>query len=211
MELEGTLETFPLKEIIDMMLYSSVTGALELSVGGAKGYMFCRDGRLYHVTYATLVGKEALLTLFERDDARFRFLAGMTTTEESLWVDPWDLIAQGERHAAVWQRIRPYVQDVESIPRLIRDVPPASLALSDTALTSVRLVDGQRSIRAIAEQLGQVTVEVAEAMAELVQAGFIQVRAMPVGLPTTNGTAHKSASSSTLSSWLQSRRMNRAS
>ena len=37
MQLDGTLDKFPLRELIEMVIYSSVTGVLKLRIGAGEG------------------------------------------------------------------------------------------------------------------------------------------------------------------------------
>ena len=48
MQLDGNLNKFPLRELIEMVVYSSVTGVLELRAGTDIGQIFFRDGQPYH-------------------------------------------------------------------------------------------------------------------------------------------------------------------
>jgi hypothetical protein len=70
-QLDGTLEKFPLRELIEMVVYSSVTGVLELAVGDGIGRLFFRDGRPYHAVAGEQVGADAVAAMFEERDAPF--------------------------------------------------------------------------------------------------------------------------------------------
>ena len=56
MQLDGNLDKFPLRELIEMVVYSSVTGVLELRAGGDIGRLFFRDGQPYHASAGERVG-----------------------------------------------------------------------------------------------------------------------------------------------------------
>src|SRR4051794_35828031 len=74
-ELEGTLDLFSLRELIEMSVYSSVTGVLKLASEGGQGQIFFRDGVAYHCAYCSTSGEAALVTLFEEQQASFVFAA----------------------------------------------------------------------------------------------------------------------------------------
>ncbi len=83
MQLDGTLDTFPLRELIEMIVYSSVTGVLELRLGQGVGQLFFYDGRPYHAVAGDETGLEAVPRLFEMPGAAFHFVAGHTVTDET--------------------------------------------------------------------------------------------------------------------------------
>src|SRR5215210_7103856 len=86
-QLDGNLDKFPLRELIEMVVYSSVTGVLELRTGTDIGRIFFRDGQPYHASAGELVGLEAVAALFEERDSPFRFVADQITNAGTLWLD----------------------------------------------------------------------------------------------------------------------------
>ena len=75
MQLDGTLDKFPLRELIEMIVYSSVTGVLETHAGHDVGRIFFRDGRPYHAVAGEWRGVDAIGAMFEERSAPFRFVA----------------------------------------------------------------------------------------------------------------------------------------
>ncbi len=84
MKLEGTLALFPLSELIAMVAYSSVTGALSIRGSGETGTLYFRDGLLYHARWGSLEGTPALAALLELQQAYFAFVSAITTEAETL-------------------------------------------------------------------------------------------------------------------------------
>lgn len=190
MQLDGTLDTFPLAELIAMIVGSSVTGVLQIGRGGAVGQLYCRDGRLYHAMAGDAAGYEAVVRMFEEHDAPFCFEAGVTAPQQTLWQDPWDLIASAERQAELWRSIRPFVPSLDCIPYVRERSGGDAACITEEARPVIASIDGRCTVGQIAHDLGYVPVEVAGALCSLIQQGVVGVR-MPTGY--TNGHAEQNS------------------
>lgn len=177
MQLDGTLDTFPLRELIEMIVYSSVTGVLELRLGQGVGQLFFYDGRPYHAIAGDEAGQEAVPRLFEMPGAAFHFVAGHTVTDETLWQDPLEMIERAERQAAEWQRIRPLIPSTAWVPTLLSHSNAEHIHINERAWPVLAAVDGQRSVAEVAENLGMTVLDVCVALASLLEQKLIAVRA----------------------------------
>ncbi len=173
MQLEGSLQQFPLSELLAMVVGSSVTGVLELSFDHSIGLIFSSDGHLYHATVSDIVGFGAFCRIFAERDAQFRFIAGQTSDQETLHHDSWDLIEEGERQAKAWEQVRHLVRGVDWVPVLRTGAPPPQISISEGAWPVLSAIDGQRNVAAIADELGYVPVEVALMLCELLEQGLV--------------------------------------
>jgi hypothetical protein len=198
-QLDGNLDKFPLRELIEMVVYSSVTGVLELRAGTDVGQIYFRDGQPYHAATGEHVGMDAVAVMFEERDAPFRFVADSETTEWSLWVDPWELIERGEAQAQLWARVRKYIPSMDWVPAL-RGAPTADhIHIREAAWPVLAAIDGQRSVTAVADHLNLVVLDACDALADLIEQGLIEIRppraaltstlfAPPTASPPTSGT-----------------------
>ena len=84
LKLEGTLALFPLSELIAMVAYSSVTGALSIRGSSDPGMLYFRDGLLYHARWGSMEGAPALAALLELRQAHFSFVSDITIEAETL-------------------------------------------------------------------------------------------------------------------------------
>jgi Domain of unknown function (DUF4388) len=193
-QLDGNLNKFPLRELIEMVVYSSVTGVLELRTGADIGQIFFRDGQPYHAAAGQRVGMDAIAAMFEERDSPFRFVADSEAQASTLWLDPWELIERGEAQARQWARIRVFIPNLECVPAL-RDTPAANqIHIRETAWPLLSAVDGQRNVIEIAAYLNLVQLDACVALADLVEQGLIEIRrslAVPAGTlfapPTETG------------------------
>lgn len=183
MQLESTLAQFPLDELIELAIATVVTGVIEVGVGGSTGQIFCRDGRLYHVTTRTHEGFDALCQLFEEHDAPFRFVSGVTSDTITLWHDSSILAGQAKQQAQRWQQVRKHIHDLNWVPMLLDKEPRTNVQISESTWPILAVVDGQRSIAELALALGQVPLEVCDALYELQQQGVITFARRPSSGP----------------------------
>lgn len=176
MELDGNLSQFPLGELIEMIVYSSVTGVLEVRLSSDVGQIFFRDGRPYHAAAAGHSGIEAVVAMFEVRQAPFRFVADTESQQETLWQDPLDMIEYAQEQARLWAAVRPRIPSMDLVPAL-RSAPPAGqIRISELAWQVLSVVDGRRSVREISEALNLVALDTCAALASLLDQGLVTIQ-----------------------------------
>lgn len=182
MQLDGTLDQFPLRELIEMVVYSSVTGVLEMRVGDEVGQLFFRDGRPYHACAGVQGGFDAVLAMFEQHHTPFRFVADSTSDGETLWMDPWELIERGETQARLWAKVRPHIPNLTWVPSLCGTAGTEHIHISEGAWPVLAAVDGQRNVAQIAEALNMAPLDTCVALISLLDQGLVAIRQPRPGL-----------------------------
>jgi Domain of unknown function (DUF4388) len=200
-QLEGTLTKFPLRELVEMIVYSSVAGVLELRVGDEVGRLFFDDGRPYHAAVGDTTGFDAVCRMFEERDAMFRFIAGSVAGEETLWLDPWDMIERAQRQADLWLSVRPRIPNLAWVPALRSAAGADHIHINETTWPVLAAVDGRRSVADIAEDLALAPLDVCVALISLLDQGLITMTPArlapfePRPLPSQTGAASARPSS----------------
>ncbi|HMO56792.1 MAG TPA: DUF4388 domain-containing protein [Roseiflexaceae bacterium] len=167
MELDGDLDAFNLRELIEMVVYSSVTGLLEVRPNAIVAQLYFRDGLPYDAHYGDIDGIDALAAMFEQRSGLFSFRAGPTSSGQSLWGDPWELIETAEQRAASWQRIRPLIPALDLVP-VFTTIDTHSISLNTHSWSLLSAIDGRRDIPAIAAASGYSLLDVCEGLVPLV-------------------------------------------
>jgi hypothetical protein len=178
-KLEGTISTFPLRELIDMIAYSSVTGVLNIYAADLSGHLYFRDGHLYHVAAGTAEGIDALALILERPQATFAFVSDPTVDRETLWGDYEQHLRLAEHLAARWSHIRPHIPHLKLIPILLAPIEQVQRAVNPAHLPLLDMIDGERTLIAITRSLGWTPIEVAEATLHLLQQRLIALHQGP--------------------------------
>jgi hypothetical protein len=176
-KLEGSLDTFPLRELFEMTVYSSVTGALTIYNDGASGQVFFRDGMPYHATYDGERGEHAVVRMFEDHRGTFAFVADTTSDDDSLWHDPLDLVELCERLARRWARVRPEIPDMRLVPQLLHRPESDRITLDAEHWPVFSAIDGARSVEQIIEVVASDPLEVCEALMALQSGGLLKLAA----------------------------------
>lgn len=173
MQLESTLAQFPLPELITMIIGSSVTGCLEIGEV-ARGGMFFRDGKLYHAETGTHSGVAAVCQFFTYGDVPFRFTAGVTAEESTIWQDAWDLIEFAKHYAETWLRVQRLIPSFEAVP-VLTQASTATVLIPEASWRILAAIDGQQSINGVAQTLGYVPLDVAAALCDLIEQGVVRL------------------------------------
>ncbi len=184
MKLEGTLQTFPLRELIEMVVYSSVTGVLNIFGEGTPGHLYFRDGVLYHIEHNSTKGFDAMVGLFELRGATFAFVSDLSVEEESLRGELTHHLQNAERIAVRWRQVRAYVPTLDLVPLLIvaRETALSRVGVSHHEVLAA--IDGQTSLRQIAASMGWAEIDTAEAIVQMTVDGMIELRSQPTAPAT---------------------------
>jgi hypothetical protein len=178
-KLEGTLDTFPLRELIDMVIYSSVIGVLQIEGPGEAGRLFFRDSVLYHAERGAARGVEALGQLFELSSGSFSFMSKVASAEESLAGPVSAHLEQAERLGVRWRQIRRYIPTLELFPQVFGSRDTAIRRVSPLHYPLLEGIDGVASLRELAARCGWDEIDVAEAAAQMSLDGVIDLRREP--------------------------------
>lgn len=176
MKLEGTFETIPLRELIDMTTYSSVTGVLNIYAGQAVGHLYLRDGNLYHCDFCGAVGVDALAGMLELTEAGFSFVGDVVSEQESLWGDMGYHLQMAERLAYRWQGVRAAIPSLDLVPIMMVTLDVAISHVGPTHHHVLERIDGTRSLKSIAADLSWAEIDLAEAVSQMIQDHLIEFR-----------------------------------
>lgn len=176
MKLEGTIDTFPLRELIEMIFYSSVTGALHLHIANSHGQIYFRDGQIYHAALHEQTGMSAMAGLFGLDHATFSFLSDAVIETETIWGEHEHNLQTAERLARRWREVRSYVPSLDLIPEILLSSDAALRRVGPSHSTILAAIDGKSSLADITASIGWTEIDVAEAIAQMSLDGVVNLR-----------------------------------
>lgn len=203
MQLDGTLDKFPLRELIEMVAYSSVTGVLEVHMGADVGQIFFSDGRPYHAIAGPHTGIDATAALFELRSAPFRFVADKQHPESTLWQDTWEIIERSEDLSDKWIDIRSRIPSMSCVPSLCDDPAIGQVQISDITWPVLAAIDGVRTVEQISEHLNLMLLDCCVSLVALLDRGLIAIRLsqspsqppqLPLPTQSTTPPAHSASS-----------------
>jgi len=180
MELTGTLDTFPLRELLELMQDSSICGLLHIEGSRGSGVIGANDGLICHAEYADQLGHEALWLLFEEPAAHFTVRADKhMVVPQTLIGDARMLSDEGEDRAKQWRDIRPRVPSPQFVPIINGAINPAILQDS-LDRTVFNAIDGSRTVAELVAPTGLELLDVSRSLARLVHAGMISLKSVPI-------------------------------
>lgn len=178
MKLEGTFDIFSLRELIEMSIYSSVIGVLNIDTPRGIGQIFFHDGDAYHCIYQHMTGEAALVALFEQRQGSFAFVADASAKERTLGGDIHRLMDECEVLAERWRMVRVGLPDLHVVPHFVRDPGVGQLRIATTHFAMLSGIDGERTLVEIAYALSLDLLDVCEAAIILREDGLIDLRAV---------------------------------
>ena len=176
--LHGTIETFPLTDVLALLSSTKKTG--ELRVEGERG-----EGRLWFVD-GSLVGQrvgpardfvDAVFELLRLKTGQFDFDADKSASEpsEPSAIEP--VLTEAQERLEEWQGIEALIPSLQHGIRLASESPGPTITLRDDQWRLVVAIAGGRTVGAIVEHLDSGEFATCRALHELVAENLAVVEA----------------------------------
>ena len=183
MELEGTFDTFPLSELLEMLQHSSMCGVLEVKGQHGLGSIWTRDGIICQAEYGGEKGRSAVLKLFQEPGRPFVVRA----QNDHPWGPPGigdaqTLTQQASEYQRTWGEVYKRLPNPDVVPVVIGQ-PAQSLKLTDLDWTVLMAINGEYSVRELTEPTMLDLLDVCRSVIRLRQMGVIE-------LTERGGTSH---------------------
>ena len=182
MTLRGEIESFPLETVVQLIHSTNKTGQLEVrgadSAGGTLGF---DGGRLVAAIAGEDVGEPALGAVFAVANGSFEFIPWNDPPAANLSGDLDQLLDRAVAERDRFVAIRNVIPDDRSRFRLSeRAADRENITLSSEQWRTLLAVNGDRDVNGVADHLKARRLATRAALAELVEAGFIDVQEPPV-------------------------------
>ncbi len=184
-DVTGTLGLFSLVDLFQLFASSARTGRLTVDHPKGTAKVYFETGRVVHAEFASRTGIEAIYLLFSDEKGKFDFRAGMPVGERTIELSTENLLLE------VIRRLDESKKPSESkgnspdaaVPVLTEKMSNTNLTLYDKEILVLRVVDGEKNLQQIAEEIGL----------ELDLVKQITNRLMRVGALTFKGNKLKTA------------------
>lgn len=171
----GTLGLFSLVDLFQLLSSANRTGRLVVDHPEGDARLYFRQGRVVHAEFCGLTGEEAVFALFADEQGTFEFTTGLPAPEESVTAGTENLILEAIRRVDEARRDRPEEIPAEAVPAFAEGPGAGNLVLDTTEVGLLRFVDGQRTVRELAELAGVGTGEVQGKVRRLLEMGVLRV------------------------------------
>jgi hypothetical protein len=186
--LQGTLDTFSLAEILGLIERARHSGALLVEGPDGRGALYTAAGRFCAGEAADYAGPvedrhaldvrliDVCFHLMRFGSGSFEFIADQTppwTAERATDIGP--IVETVEHIVRAWPAVEAVLPSFDVRPELADELPEESLTLSRTAFKVFALIDGARTVRQIAREVGHSVVEVGPVLKELIDHGAVRI------------------------------------
>src|SRR5687768_17834621 len=185
MTLRGSVASFPLETVVQLLAATAKTGQLEVRSGRESGTLGFAEGRLVSAVTGDDSGDAALGAVFTMSDGEFEFVP---------WGDPPDANLAGDLSQlldrAIVQRDKIVAdRQVISDDRLRFGLSDRAAAQGEVRLSAEQwrallAVNGERDLLGIAQTLRLGRLATLAMLADLVRAGIVEVREAPPEPPS---------------------------
>jgi hypothetical protein len=186
--LHGTLDTFSLAEILGLIERARHTGALAVKSADGHGTLYTAAGRFCAGEAADYSGPvedrhaldvrlvDVCFHLMRLESGSFEF----TADEEPPWTadratDIAPIVETVEHIVRAWPAVEAVLPSFDVRPELAEELPDESLTLSRTGFKIFSLIDGDRTVRQIAREVGHSVVEVGPVLKDLIEQGAVRI------------------------------------
>ncbi len=188
MGLQGTLDTFSLAEILGLIERARHSGALVVEGPDGRGTLYTAAGRFCAGEAADYSGPvedrhaldvrliDVCFHLMRFGRGSFEFIADQVppwTAERGTDIGP--IVETVEHIVRAWPAVEAVLPSFDVRPEIADELPEESLTLSRTAFKVFTLIDGSRTVRQIAREVGHSVVEVGPVLKELIDHGAVRI------------------------------------
>ncbi len=177
MAFQGSLAELHLPDIIQLISVSGKTGVFHLTDGGLKGQIFLHDGQIVHAQLEDAVGEEAVyaLAIWSRGD--FKFEPGIATEHRTISKSNTNLLMEAARRLDEWRVLSKKIPSTELVPEfVVQENREGQINLNTSEWLILSKIDGQRSIKQIAQASGLSVFDAAKILYGLIATGLIKLK-----------------------------------
>jgi Domain of unknown function (DUF4388) len=198
MPLQGTFDVLGFADVLQLLGRRHLTGRLHVRSRTMGANLYLDEGLLIgadlgdHSTNTTsdVRGRleEICFELLETERGTFEFvpdLVGMGAVTVSVKVET--VLARARRRLEDWRQIQTVIPSLDLHPRIVSHLETDQVTLNRERWRLITAIDGRRSLRALARNLGLGEYETCRMVKSLMDDGVIELDGPHVGLPTPPG------------------------
>jgi Domain of unknown function (DUF4388) len=174
MSLIGTLSEIKLADVLRLFASGKKTGVLTATKTGHEAVLRLQKGVIVHATTARLQGDEAVLDVFGWTDGQLTFVPEDRAVTPNVTHGLEVLIGEGEQFGPAFHRMNGYIPSDSVVFQMATPCEGARCTLGPDEWKVVRYVDSVRDVREIVEATSLSRTQVAGALFELGEAGFLE-------------------------------------
>jgi hypothetical protein len=177
MAFQGSLAELHLPDIIQLISVSGKTGVFHLADGALRGQIFLNDGKIVHAQLEDASGEEAVYALAIWSKGDFKFEPGISTEQRTISKSNTNLLMEAARRLDEWRVLSKKIPSTEMVPEfVVQENREGQINLNTSEWLILSKIDGQRSIKQIAQAGGLSVFDAAKILYGLIATGLIRLK-----------------------------------
>jgi hypothetical protein len=176
MALRGDFKDFELNDIFQLIHMGGKDGALHLTGKNSTGVIFFEHGNIKHAETNEHTGTEAINVFLKWDTGTFEFIAGESTDKVTINLPVHNVILEAARQIDEWKKMEDVIPSVEVVVDFEEEPDISDIELRPMEWKALSIINGEKSIKEIADELKMKTFDLAKVLYGLVQSGLIRVK-----------------------------------
>jgi hypothetical protein len=177
MAFQGSLKELPLPDIIQLMSVSGKTGKFTLERGADRGFIYLKNGQMFHAHLNDLVGEEAIYALAIWNEGEFLFTASEEAERQTITKSNTNLLMEAARRLDEWRVLARKIPSVDLVPELhARENRHEQITLNPLEWNLVTRIDGRRSIAEVAKLLNLSSFDVSKVLYGMITSELVTLK-----------------------------------
>jgi len=175
MALSGDLKDFGLNDIFQFIQMGGKDGALYLKSIKGEAAIYFKGGNIQHAEVGSNDGTDAINELLTWNDGTFNFIAGEGIDKVTIDLPVQNVILEAARQIDEWKKMGDVIPSSRVVVDFVEEPDVGDIELHPMEWKALSFVDGNKSIKEIADKLEMNNFEVAKILYGLVQSGLVKV------------------------------------
>ena len=177
MAFQGSLAELHLPDIIQLISVSGKTGVFHLVDGQHRGQIYLHEGRIVHAQLEEISGEEAVYALAIWNQGDFKFEPGTPSEVKTISKSNTNLLMEAARRLDEWRVLQKKIPSVDMIPEfVVLETREGQINLNTSEWLILSKIDGNRSVKSIAQTSGLSVFDAAKILYGLIATGLIRLK-----------------------------------
>ncbi len=178
MSLQGTLDSFPLGDVLRLLASTNKTGRLRVDGARGSGAVWVDGGAVVAAEVEPDRGvavAEVVFELLREEDGHFTFEADLTTSASGAPLDVEPLLEEAEALLEEWRGIEAVVPSMQSWVALVPELGRNQVIVTADQWRALAAIGASRTVESLAEHFELGELGVGRMVKDLVDAGLVQI------------------------------------
>lgn len=171
--LKGNLAQLSLLDILRMLSSGRRTGRLDVRQGAKSGEIYLHRGLILHAVAGPQIGEDVIFMLMGWLEGEFSFTPDVPPPEQSIHTPTEQLLLAAARQAEQWADIKDVLSSTDAVFNISPSGSTSTISLKPIEWQVLAQVNGERSVKEIAELLELQEFDVAKIFYSLTSAGLL--------------------------------------